>query len=429
LQLLPVPGACHSFAAPDAIGSKIKSNRDKIMPPIPSLKSGLRMLAATSALVVVFAGSAYAVDGNAVAARLKAVYAEQSGTVEYGNVETTGSTVVLKDTKFSTPSAKESFTVGDITLDNVSDTSDGGFKIGSLSIPDVNVDSKEEPGSKIVVQGIKFEGITLPPEGATTPLAKMLQYEKAEVKHVGVSVKDKDVFSADDLTGTMSPLSETAPVTFVLDLAKFKADLSGVEDPKTKDALKALGYETLTGKFQAHGSWNVADGRLVFDKFDYLVDNAGTLGLKFDISGYTLDFIKGMQEATKDMKGKPDDAQSMAMLGLMQQLSFTGASIRFDDASVTYKALDYVAKKQGAKRGDLINQAKAIVPMAAAQLGNAEFARSLGVAVSTYLDNPKTIEIKAAPAKPVPFAVIAAGGMADPKSLIKTLGVTVTASQ
>lgn len=399
------------------------------MPPIHPLKSGLRMLAATSALVVVFAGSAYAVDGNAVAARLKAVYAEQSGTIEYGNVETSGSTVVLKDTKFSTPSAKESFAVGDITLDDVSDTSDGGFKIGSLSIPDVNVDSKEEPGSKIVVQGIKFEGITLPPEGATTPLAKMLQYEKAEVRHVGVSVKDKDVFSADDLTGTMSPLSETAPVTFVLDLAKFKADLSGVEDPKTKDALKALGYETLTGKFQAEGSWNVSDGRLVFDKFDYLVDNAGTLGLKFDISGYTLDFIKGMQEATKDMKGKPDDAQSMAMLGLMQQLSFTGASIRFDDASVTYKALDYVAKQQGAKRGDLINQAKAIVPMAAAQLGNAEFAQSLGVAVSTYLDNPKTIQIKAAPAKPVPFAIIAAGGMADPKSLIKTLGVTVTASQ
>ena len=173
----------------------------------------------------------------------------------------------------------------------------------------------------------------------------------------------------------------------------------------------------------------MSDGRLNFEKMDFVADNAGTLGLKFDISGYTLDFIKGLQEATKNMEGKPDDAQSMAMLGLMQQLSFTGASIRFDDASVTYKALDYVAKQQGAKRSDLIDQAKAILPMAAAQLGNAEFAQSLGAAVNAYLDNPKTIEIKAAPAKPVPFAIIAAGGMADPKSLIKTLGVTVTASQ
>ena len=119
----------------------------------------------------------------------------------------------------------------------------------------------------------------------------------------------------------------------------------------------------------------------------------------------------------------------MAMLGLMQQLSFTGASIRFDDASLTNKALDYAAKQQGAKRTDLVNQGKAILPMMAAQLGNAEFAQALGTAVSAYLDSPKNIEIKAAPAKPVPFAIIAAGGMADPKSLIKTLGVTVNANQ
>jgi hypothetical protein len=398
------------------------------MPPIHSLKSGLRVLAATSALVV-FAGSAYAVDGNAVAARLKAVYAEQGGTIEYGSVETNGSTIILKDTKVSTTGIKESFNAGDITLGDVSDVSGGGFKIGSLTMPDIDFSPEGEPGNKISIDGISLEGITLPAEGATQPLAKILQYEKAEVKHLNVNVKGKDVFTADNLTATISPLTETSPVAFTTNVESFKADLSDIEDPKTKDALKALGYETISGKIDVNGTWNVSDGRLNFEKMDFVADNAGTLGLKFDISGYTLDFIKGLQEATKNMEGKPDDAQSMAMLGLMQQLSFTGASVRFDDASVTYKALDYVAKQQGAKRGDLINQAKAILPMAAAQLGNAEFAQSLGAAVNTYLDNPRTIEIKAAPAKPVPFAIIAAGGMADPKSLIKTLGVTVTASQ
>ncbi len=398
------------------------------MPPIHPLKSGLRVLAATSALVV-FAGSAYAVDGNAVAARLKAVYAEQGGTIEYGSVETNGSTVILKDTKVSTTGIKESFNAGDVTLNDVSDVSGGGFKIGSLTMPDIDFSPEGEPDNKISVDGISLEGITLPAEGATEPLAKILQYEKAEVKHLNVNAKGKDVFTADNVTATISPLTQTSPVAFTTNVESFKADLSDIEDPKTKDALKALGYETISGKIDINGTWNVSDGRLNFEKMDFAADNAGTLGLKFDISGYTLDFIKGLQEATKNMEGKPDDAQSMAMLGLMQQLSFTGASIRFDDASVTYKALDYVAKQQGAKRGDLINQAKAILPMAAAQLGNAEFAQSLGAAVNTYLDNPKTIEIKAAPAKPVPFAIIAAGGMADPKSLIKTLGVTVTASQ
>lgn len=399
------------------------------MLPIYSLKSGARVLAATTALVVVFAGSAFAVDGNAVAARLKAIYAEQGGTIDYGSVETNGSTVVLKDTKVSTAGVKETFTAGDVTLSDVSDVSGGGFRIGALTMPDIDFSPEGEPASKISVDGISLQGITLPPEGATDPLAKILQYERAEVKHVNFNAKGKDVFTADNLTATISPITEANPVAFTTNVERFKADLSDVQDPKTKDALKALGYETISGKIDMSGTWNVSDGRLNFDKMDFVADNAGTLGLKLDISGYTLDFIKGLQEATKDMEGKPDDAQGMAMLGLMQQLSFTGASIRFEDASLTYKALDYVAKQQGAKRDDLINQAKMIIPMAAAQLGNAEFSQALSAAVSTYLDDPKTIEIKAAPAKPVPFAIIAAGGMADPKSLIKTLGVTVVANQ
>ena len=399
------------------------------MLPIHSLKSGARVLAATSALVVVFAGSAFAVDGNAVAARLKAVYAEQGGAIEYGSVETNGSTVILKDTKVSTAGVKESFNAGDVTLSDVSDVSGGGFKIGSLTMPDIDFSPEGAPENKVSIDGISLQGITLPAEGATEPLAKMLQYERAEVKHLNVNAKGKDVFTADNLTATISPLSETSPVTFSSNVESFKADLSDVEDPKTKDALKALGYETISGKIAMNGTWSLSDGRLNFEKMDFIADNAGTLGLTFDISGYTLDFIKGLQEATKNMEGKPDDAQGMAMLGLMQQLSFTGASVRFEDASVTYKALDYVANQQGAKRADLINQAKAIIPMAAAQLGNAEFSQALGQAVSTYLDDPKTIEVKAAPAKPVPFAIIAAGGMADPKSLIKTLGVTVVANQ
>lgn len=398
------------------------------MRPIHPLKSGLRLLAATSALVVVFAGSAWAVDGNAVAARLKAIYAEQGGVVEYGNVETNGSTIILKDTKISATGVKETLNAGDIVLSDVSDASGGGFKIGSLTVPDVNFTPKSDEQGKVTVEGIKLEGITLPAEGATEPLAKILQYEKAAVKHIGFNAKGKDVFVADDITATISPFTETAPVVFTSNVASFKADLSDVQDPKTKDALNALGYQTITGKIDANGTWNISDGRLNMEKIDFIADDAGTLSLKLDLSGYTLDFIKGMQEASK-MEDKPNDAQGMAMLGLMQQLSFTSASIRFDDDSVTYKALDYVAKQQGAKRADLIGQAKMIVPMAAAQLGNAEFAQALGAAVDTYFNDPKNIEIKAAPPKSVPFAIIAAGGMADPKSLIKTLGVTVNANQ
>ena len=60
-------------------------------------------------------------------------------------------------------------------------------------------------------------------------------------------------------------------------------------------------------------------------KYDISVDNAGTLGMTFDLGGYTLDFIKSLQEMQKKMAAQPEgadnSAQGMAMLGLMQQLT------------------------------------------------------------------------------------------------------------
>jgi hypothetical protein len=118
------------------------------------------------------------------------------------------------------------------------------------------------------------------------------------------------------------------------------------------------------------------------------------------------------------------------MLGLMQQLTFNSASIRFDDDSFTSKAMDYAAKMQGVKASDLANQAKAILPFLLAQLNNPEFTTQVTQAVTAYLDDPQSIEIDAKPENPVPFALIMAGAMSGtPQDLIKTLAVSVTANE
>ncbi len=97
--------------------------------------------------------------------------------------------------------------------------------------------------------------------------------------------------------------------------------------------------------------------------------------------------------------------------------------------SLTGKVLDYVARQQGMKAKDIANQAKAIVPFGMAQLNNPELTKQVTAAVSTYLDNPKSIEIAARPASPVPFALIMAGAMSNPQDLTKTLGVGVKANE
>ena len=168
-------------------------------------------------------------------------------------------------------------------------------------------------------------------------------------------------------------------------------------------------------------------------QYDISVENAGTLGMTFDLGGYTPDFVKSIQEMQKKMAEQPEggdnSAQGLAMLGLMQQLTFHAASIRLDDDSLTGKVLEYFAGQQGEKPRDMANQAKAIVPFMMAQLNNPELMQSATEAVTKYLDDPQTIEIKAAPASPVPFALVMAGAMSAPQDLTKTLGVSVTANE
>jgi hypothetical protein len=128
-------------------------------------------------------------------------------------------------------------------------------------------------------------------------------------------------------------------------------------------------------------------------------------------------------------EGADSSAEGMAMLGLLQQLTFNGASIRFDDDSLTNKVLEYVGKQQGMSAKDIANQAKAIVPFGMAQLNNPELTAQVTAAVSKFLDDPKSLEIAAEPASPVPFALLMANGMSNPLELPKTLGLTVTANE
>jgi hypothetical protein len=63
------------------------------------LYTAARTLSVATALTVIFAGSAYALDGNDVAKRLQARFEEQGTKIAFGKVETDGTTVTLRDTK------------------------------------------------------------------------------------------------------------------------------------------------------------------------------------------------------------------------------------------------------------------------------------------------------------------------------------------
>ena len=368
-------------------------------------------------------------QNTAVADRLKALAAAQGMDISWTGVTGDDSNLVLQGVTVKPAAEKEALPIGDVKLEGVTEAN-GGYDIGTVS---TSAFTHSKDGVTLDLSPFVIHDMNVPAEGATGPMGSMMMYKSAELANMTVKVADKTAFSMDGLAVEITPPADGKAMEFSLTTEKFNGDLTLVDDAQSKAVIEALGYQNISGNIEMAGTWQPADGKMELSKYDMSVDNAGTLGMTFDIGGYTLDFVKSMQEMQKKMAAQPEgadnSAQGMAMLGLMQQLSFNGASIRFDDDSLTGKVLEYVGKQQGMSAKDVANQAKAIVPFGMAQLNNPELTAQVTAAVSKYLDDPKSLEISAEPPASVPFALIMAGGMSNPYDLPKTLGVHVKANE
>lgn len=379
-----------------------------------------------SVLVLGLAAPAHAeVDAQKVVDAVIAQFAGQGMTLAVASSELDGENVVAKGVTVTPAGAATPFAVGDVVLENV--TEDGaGYVVGTISAPAI---SKEEGGTKVDFEGASLNNVHIAGAGETDPVKQMFLYDTAEIGAVKVTTGGAEVFSMEGGKASMSPYVAGEPITFDMSLDGLYGDLTKIPDPKSQEAMAAMGYSEVNGTITAKGTWNPTDGHLAITEGSYDFKDVGKLNMVADISGYTPAFVKAVQDMNKNSAGQDEAAKGMAMLGLMQQLTFNSMSIRFDDASLTNRIIDYAAKQAGQPREQIINQSKAIIPFAVAQLNDPDFAAKVTAAASAYMDAPKSIEISSKPAAPIPFALLVATGSANPADLIKQMAVTVTANQ
>jgi len=398
--------------------------------------AALRRLAFSAILLAFPFNSAVAQEASAVAERLKALGAKQGIELGWTNVTGDASSMVIEGLTVKPAGETDAFPLGNVTFSGITEQN-GGYAIANTSTAPI---SSTAEGITVELSEIVIKGLKLPAEDSNDPLTALTFYDSAQLASAAVKMADKTVFSLTDLSAEITAPGDGKSMDFTAGIASFSGDLSGITDPQTKAVVDAFGYQTVNGSYQTAGSWNLPDGRLNITQNDITVEKAGTFGFKFDFGGYTLDFIKQLQEIQKKTAvqpaGEASSGAEMEMLGLMQQLSLNGATIRFDDASLTGKILDFVAQQQGQKREDVVNLAKAGLPFMLMQLQLPDLAAAISPAVNAYLDDPRSIEIKATPPQPVPFTLIGGAAMANPndpgattKALWSMLGVTVTANQ
>lgn len=409
--------------------------------PMPSSKLLLLASVATGVLMQ----PASALEAQAFVDRVAEVYQTIGYDFEFGPATLDGDTVTVDGVTVKLlgmegePTSFESDAV--ITFTGVTERPEGGYMADSVTIPDIDTDFAEEPTGHITLSDIRIDGFFVP-GGETVPASDILQLVGTiSTGPLSVERNGEQVFAYEGIeaANTFNPEQGSdalADLTSTLSITGMTLDLSSVEeeDAAAADTIEQLGLTNVSGDITQSFTWSMADGHMVVDQFLFDFADVGALDINLDVTGMTpavLDQIYAMQAqmaAGGETTEEQSQAQMMQGMAIMQGVSIVGASIRYDDASLAGKLLDYFAAQSGADRASFVEGLKSTLPAMISQSGIPPLNDLVVPPVSEFLDNPQSLEIAVAPPSPTSVLVLMAAA-ANPAGLISALGLTVQANQ
>jgi hypothetical protein len=191
-----------------------------------NIRPAARVLAAGTALSLVFGSAAMAADANAVAERIKALYAKQGGELSFANVQANGSDIVLQGTKIKLPTVGEKETaIGDVTLRNVQDAPDGGYSIEQVTVPDLAFSGQADKNDKAEIKGFAMQNVHVPAETAKGPLDSMVMYDKLKIDEILFGTPGKDGATVKGFDLTLDTANKAEKIGYCLDHRQYRRDL------------------------------------------------------------------------------------------------------------------------------------------------------------------------------------------------------------
>lgn len=392
---------------------------------------------------------AMALDAQMFVDRVAEIYKSVGYDLSFGAASLDGDTVTVDGVTvgFVGPQTEgmEPMTFDtELTFSGVVEGDDGSYTVETLSIPDIDTEfaSAPEPVGHVTASDIRADNLYLP-AGDTVPAVMTLQLVGSlSSGPVTVTRNGEEVFSVESMeaVSTFNP-SQGAPdlvdLTSVLNISGISVDLStvGEDDPDAAATIEALGLTTIAGNISQDFSWSMADGHMVMNEFLFDFADVGALDIKADFTGLTpavLDQLYAMQAAMADTSGgemsdEQAQAQMMSGMAIMQGVNIVGASVRYDDASLAGKLLDFFAEQSGVDRATFIEGLKAQLPLMLAGTGIPALNDVVIPPVEAFLDDPQSLEVRVAPPSPTSLLVLMAAA-ANPAGLITALGLAVEAN-
>lgn len=390
---------------------------------------------------------AHAVEATQFADRLVEAGTFMGINFTYGSATAEGDTITLSGFTITVPGEDDVEIDGDVVFEGVAETAEGAYTAQRATIADFE-HADDDEDLLITINNIVAEGIELPADISLDTVVELSfgLYDRIAVGPLTISDTSRgepiEVFAIDLMEVTIDEPAADGGLSSRFAVTGISADLSEVDDVEAQAVIDAFGIETFTGSMNFVGTWWPETGVAELADMSFTIDNLASFAMAVTVDGYTEALYRDlmemnikmaeMSEAGVEIDDEQMEAMSYAMLETMGDFRLVDGSIRYDDASLFMKVLDFVGAEQGVDGETFKAGLQFMVPMALADVQNEAFKSMVTNAVNTFIADPQNFIIAVNPDEPIAFSEFEAMAdeiEADPFVLVETLNLTISANQ
>ena len=381
-------------------------------------------------------GLAHADDAPpAVKAFLDNLQRQTSATPSYDSLKVDGSNVTITNLALIKPAKDNdpamSIKTGQVRFSGITDQGNSLWQVGKASFTNTSLEmiSKDTTLSASIpnasAEGWYIRSLPASPTPKDELLANLTFANKMSSGPITITSSGQTVkIDGIDTTWTGDPATG---------MGKFSLKVSNLAIPEATLALfdtgnmwKQMGYSGLSFDIATDGDLTPKGDNLAYSfNLSLGARDVGALSLKAAVDNLPMSAYAQMLK--DQMAGKGIDFAAMSPQ--LQNVEIKGASIRFDDASITGKMLPLVAAMQGMDEKVLLASIPPTVQLTLVQFQNEALTKQAVDAVSKFLADPKSLMLSVMPAAPMKVSDFSTLDPAKPGEAITKLGVTVTANE
>ena len=318
----------------------------------------------------------------------------------------------------SDPDIAMSYEVGTLVLSGVSEIAAGLFEVASAewSGIEVTVGGESTAAIPLITAGsLYIQQPGTEPTAIDRLRASNILAREFAMPEAMVLVDDRTVV-LEDLNGTWDgdPMTGSGTSQFSARRIHIPAAVFGEDD----NPLAMAGYEELELSMSGITTTTYSADAVGFDLAMTINGrDVGSLIVELGADGIPLALFSAV-----DTETDPD-----ALMPFADNVSLKRARIRFEDDSLTGRILSLLAEAEGTDVATFVADGTEGLEMSLAQFIEPALARQVSDALTTFLNDPRSLTFALSPAQPVNFAQ-AMAAMQNPAGMIDLLRPSITAN-